>query len=311
MGTAETLEGYERCPRIPWWGREWEKGKLSPQDMLDIGVKAGLTAAVGSEYGMEAGETLYELGATRQIESKEHDIHAQVVHLASIADIVTTAIRKPTDAPWGVPEALDRWESECFLSPDGSHLRKVIFVTSWSDDRHYSLCRSWSAMGEVCHYELPMQLVVVMLGKQQSGRFHSYWSHGLRHPVNKKLRFRKKVDIANAFKSSWMECWREDHDEITTQEWLNAMISDDVIRDVLFKIDVAVPEKVSRQRIVDLANRKLDRIEKMKVLPDQSLSVCDWPVPCQFRRNCHGGEEPSGRYGFLSRIDHTSTPTVP
>jgi hypothetical protein len=213
---------------------------------------------------------------------------------------VTTAIRKPTDAPWGVPEPQDRWESDCFLSPDGSHLRKVVFVTSWSDDRHYSLCRSWSALGEVCHNNLPLQLVVAMLGKHSNGRFHSYWSHGLRHPVNKKLRFRKKVDVANAFKSSWQECWREEHDEITTSEWLNAMISDDVIGDVLFKIDVAVPEKVSRQRIVDLANRKLDRIEKIKVLPEQNLSTCDWPSPCVHRRHCHAGEEPSERYGFVA-----------
>lgn len=267
--------------------------------MLDIGLRAGLTEPVGGEYGMAAGEELFSLGATRQIESKQHNLHSQVVHLASIADVVTTAIRKPTDAPWGVPEALERWKSDCFLSPDGTHLRKVVFVTSWSDDRHYSLCRSWSALGEVCAYELPLQLVVVMLGKQSDGRFHSYWSHGLRHPVNKKLRFRKRQNIASGFKDSWREVWREDFDEIPTAEWLEAMLTDDVLRDVLFKVDVEVPDKVSRRRIMDLANRKLDRIEKMKALPDQNLSTCDWPSPCAHRKHCHAGEEPSGRYGFV------------
>src|ERR1700679_1698392 len=158
MNTAELLEGYERCARIPFWGRDWEKGRLSPQDMLDIGVKAGLTCPIGVEAGMEAGETLYALGATREIESKQHDAHAEIVHLASISDIVVSAIRKSTDEPWRIPEPLDRWKSECFLSPDGMHLRKVVFVTSWSPDRHYALCRSWSALGEVCHHNLPMQL---------------------------------------------------------------------------------------------------------------------------------------------------------
>lgn len=300
METAETLEGFERCARIPYWGKDWELNRLTPSDMLDIGIKAGLTAPLGSEYGMEAGETLYALGATRQIKSKQHDIHAEVVHLASIVDIVTTAIRKPADEPWQQPASLERWKSGCFLSQDGSHLRKVIFVTSWNDDRHYSLCRSWSAMGEVCHYQLPLQLVVVMLGKHLKGRYHSYWTHGLRHPVNKKLRFRKKIGVATAFKETWTECWREDQDEIPTQEWLNAMITDDVIRDVLFKIDVAVPEKPARQRILDLAQRKLDRLEKLKVLPDQNLSTCDWPSACIHRGHCHAGEEPSGRYGFVS-----------
>lgn len=300
MSTAETLEGFERCARIPYWDKDWVLNKLTPSDMLDIGIKAGLTAPLGSEYGMEAGETLYALGATRQIKSKQHDIHAEVVHLASIVDIVTTAIRKPAEEPWRQPASLERWKSGCFLSPDGSHLRKVIFVTSWNDDRHYSLCRSWSAMGEVCHYQLPLHLVVVMLGKHLSGRYHSYWTHGLRHPVNKKLRFRKKMGLATGFKDTWTECWREDQDEIPTQEWLNAMITDDVIRDVLFKIDVAVPEKAARQRILDLAQRKLDRLEKLKVLPDQNLSTCDWPSACVHRNHCHAGEEPGPRYGFVS-----------
>lgn len=301
MDTAELIEGLERCPRIPWWGYDWVKNHLTPQDMLDIGLRSGLTEPVGAEYGMAAGETLYALGATRQIESKQHDIHAEVVHLSSIVDIVTTAIRKPTEEPWGTPEAVGDWNSTCFLSPDGNHLRKVFFVTSWNNDRHYSLCRSWSALGEVCHYGLPMQLVVAMLGKHLNGRFHSYWTRGLRHPVNKKLRFRKKIGADSGFKETWTECWREDHDEIPTQEWLSAMIADDVIRDVLFKIDVAVPEKASRLRIVDLAKRKLDRIQKMKALPDQNLSTCDWPSPCDHRNHCHAGEEPSPRYGFVPR----------
>lgn len=310
MSTAEILDGFERCARIPWWERDWVKNRLTPQDMLEIGLKAGLTAASG-DYGMEAGETLFALGATRQIESKQHDLHAQVVHLASIADIVTTAIRKPADEPWGVPEPLERWESECFLSPDGSHLRRVIFVTSWSDDRHYSLCRSWGALGEVCQYNLPLQLVVVMLGKHEEGRFRSFWTRALRHPVNKQVRFRKKQNIGAGFKGSWDEVWREDHDEYTTQEWLEAMLKDDVLRDVLFKIDVAVPDKVSRNRIVDLADRKMDKVERIKVLPDQNLSTCDWPVPCAHRKHCHAGEEPSGRYGFLPQVDHIDKPSSP
>lgn len=300
MNTAEVLEGLERCPRISFWDRDWIKGRLSPSDMLDIGLDAGITEPIGGDYGMAAGETLYALGATREIESKQHDIHAEVVHLASIADIVTTAIRKPIDAPWQKAKPIGAWEPSCYLSPDGNYLRKVVFVTSWSPDRHYSLCRSWSALGEVCHHKLPMQLVVVMLGKHLNGRYHSYWSHGLTHPINKKIRFRKKSDKENPFKSSWVEVWREDHDEITTQEWLNSMIHDDVIRDVMFKIDVAVPEKPARQRIVDLAQRKLDRLEKMKSLPEQNLSTCDWPVPCSHRRHCHAGEEPSPRYGFIN-----------
>lgn len=299
MDTAEILEGLERCPRIPFWGRDWEKNRLTPSELLDLGLRAGLMEPPGYEYGLSAGEEVFSLAATHQIASKEHDLHAQVVHLANLIHLVTAAIRKPDEEAWKTVDSLPDWESSCYLSPDGNHLRKVVFVTSWNDDRHYSLCRSWSVMGEVCQYGLPMQLVVVMLGKQQGGRYHSFWTHGLRHPVNKKIRFRKKLAIAEGFKSSWVEAWRENHDEITTEEWLNAMISDDVIRDVLFKIDVAVPEKSERKRINELAAAKLDRLSKMKSLPLQNLSTCDWPSPCDHRRHCHAGDEPSGRYGFV------------
>ncbi len=298
MNTSEVLDGIERCMRVPWWAEDWVKNRLTPQDMLEIGLKAGLTVKSG-DFGMEAGETLFALGATHQIESKQHDLHAQVVHLASLADIVTTAIRKPTDAPWGVPESVDGWDSSCFLSPDGSHLRKVVFVSSWSPDRHYSLCRAWGSLGEVCHLNLPLHIVVVMLGKNQDGRYRSFWTRALRHPVNKQIRFRKQQNVAVAFKASWVDVWREDHDEYTTQQWLEAMLKDDVLRDVLFRIDVPVPDKVSRQQIIDLANRKLDNFAKTRTLPDKNLSTCDWPSPCVHRKHCHANEEPSGRYGFV------------
>lgn len=298
-GNPELLNAFERCPRIAHWTKSWIKNRLTPYDMLKIGVTAGLTDKSSEEHGMTAGEELYALGATRQIESKEHDIHAQVVHLASIADLVTSAIRKPMDEPWMIPERIGEWGTNCFMSPDGGHLRRVEFLTSWSTDRHYSICREWGTLGPVCQYILPMQVVVVMLGRHVNGRYHSYWSHGLQHPINKKLRFRKKQGLAVGFKESWRECWREDHDEIDTATWLNAMIADDVIRDVLFRIDIAVPEKPARQKINDLAAKKLDKIDKMKALPDRNLSSCDWPSPCQFRRICDNDDVPSPRYGFV------------
>ena len=121
----------------------------------------------------------------------------------------------------------------------------------------------------------------------------------LRHPVNKKLRFRKRNDVATGFKSSWNSVWREDYDEITTKEWLDAMYEDGVLQDVAFNVDIPVPDKEVRKKIVDLAARKLEENEDMDSLPDQCLSVCDWPKSCRFRSNCHGSAEPSWKFGFV------------
>ena len=57
--------------------------------MLDIGIRAGLTYD-GEDFGEEAGSVVYELGATRGVDSEHYDQHSEVVHIASLADIVST-----------------------------------------------------------------------------------------------------------------------------------------------------------------------------------------------------------------------------
>jgi hypothetical protein len=186
------------------------------------------------------------------------------------------------------------------MSPDGRFLRRIVLASAWNDDRHYSEARSWYTLGEVCAYDLPMQQAVIILGQHREGKRHGYWSKGLRHPVNKKLRFRKRNDVSTGFKSSWNSVWREDYDEITTKEWLDAMYEDGVLQDVAFNVDIPVPVKEVRKKIVDLAARKLEEIEEMKEIPDMQLSTCSWPVKCQFIRPCHNFETPNGRYGFVN-----------
>jgi hypothetical protein len=175
----------------------------------------------------------------------------------------------------------------------------VIFVTSWNDDRHYGACRAWESLGEVCMHGLPMQIVVVRLGQHQDGKYHSFWTHGLRHPANKKLRFRKRHRIDEPFRESWIEVWREDYDDISTLDWLQGMLEDGVLQTALMKIDLPVPKAEARQRIIDLARRKLNLIREAAELPMQNLSTCDFPVPCRHRDHCHAQEEPSSVYGFV------------
>jgi hypothetical protein len=267
--------------------------------MIELGVRAGITEPVRTDIGEVAGEEVYGLGSDPGVDSKQYDVHAEVVHLSCIADIVTCAVRKQGSDPWKLAPDLEGWKSGCYLAPDGSHLRRIAFVTSWNDDRHYALCRSWESLGEICFHNLPMQLIVVMLGRHVDGKYHSYWSHGLLHPANKKLRFRKRNRVAEPFKESWQEVWREDHDEISTQAWLQGMLDDDVLRDVCIRVDIPVPKPDVRQKIVDLGKRKLELISGMLKLPDPNLSTCFWPVPCVHWQHCHAGEEPSAVYGFV------------
>jgi hypothetical protein len=299
MNTAELIEADERCHRMAYWLRDWKPRKLTHSEMLQTGIEAGLTEAERPDYGQRAGDRVYDLGSDPGLQSDSVNLYDEVVHLAALADIITCAIRKPKTPVWLRPKPIDSWKPSCYLSPDEINLRRVVLVGSWSDDRHYSVCRSWQTLGPICFYEMEMQIVVVVLGNHRDDKYHSHWTKAVRHPQNKKLRFRKKNDVGTGFKESWKPVWREEHDEITTGEWLQGMIEDDVIRDVCFSIKVPVPKKEYREQIIDLARRRMMEIETQEMLPPMQLSTCDWPVVCPLRSPCHGGSQPSGKYGFV------------
>jgi hypothetical protein len=293
MNSPLLLTHFETCDRKGFWSRSREKVKVDSAEMMRISISAGLTTD-RTDIGEAAGEACYQLGVDPGIDSEHYDQHGEVIHLACIADIVSTAIRK--DKPWkladptkvvGVP-----WKSAAYLDPTGSHLRRVVLAPRWSDDRHYSEARSWFSLGETCAYGLPMQQVVVILGEHRAGKYSSPWTKGLRHPANKKLRFRKKNDVGEPFKDTWLKIWREDFDDISTLEWLQAMLDDGVLQDHCFTVAIDVPEKSARQRILDMAARKLEKLAAIKTLPDPQLTGCDWPRVCDFRGPCHGGRDP-------------------
>jgi hypothetical protein len=297
VNSATLLSHYEHCDLKGFYSRDWELEKLDPNDMLQIGIRAGLRSP-REDFHIAAGEECYQLGAERGVDSKQLDVHSQVVHISALADIITYTLRKQGTGPWDVPDVVrigdgPHWVSGAFLDPTGSFLRRVVLVTAWSDDRHYHEARSYQTLGEVCVYGLPMQEAVIILGQHRDGKRHGPLSKGLLHPANKKLRFRKRNKVAEGFKDSWIPIWREDRDEISTGDWLQAMHEDAILAETCFSVTVPVPEKQARQKVLDLAARKLERLAQMtNDPPDQNLSTCDWPSVCLYRGCCHAGKEP-------------------
>ena len=297
--TYELLEASEHCARHGQYARDWQKAKISPSQMLMAGIHEGL-ATDSKDFGQSAGEKCYELAVQPGLDSKEYDIHSEVVHLCSIADVISTAVRKKE--PWkplGPVEVGEgySWENDAYLDATGANLRRILCVSSWSDERHYGLCRSWGTMGTMCLSGLPMKICVAVLGTHRDGRYHGPWSKGLLHPANKKLRFRKKTD--GKFKDTFIPVWREDRAEIKTIEWLDSMLTDGVLQDSLILIDIPLPEHKVQKEIRELARKKLQEIYKTRELPDKQYSTCFWPVPCIFKNPCHSDQEVSGRFGFI------------
>jgi hypothetical protein len=50
---------------------------------------------------------------------------------------------------------------------------------------------------------------------------------------------------------------------------------------------------------MDVARRKMEKIQNTKMLPDEQYANCCWPVKCSFLGCCNRGDSPSGKSGFI------------
>ena len=129
--THELIETYEHCRRAGIYSRDFEKCKLTPQQMLMEGIREGLTVS-RSDFWQAAGERCFELAVQPGLDSKQFDLHAEVVHLCALSDVLSAALRK--GEPWKPVEPIEVgngsiWESDAFLDPSGDSLRRIVCVS--------------------------------------------------------------------------------------------------------------------------------------------------------------------------------------
>lgn len=304
MNSAELLTNFEACQREGVWSADWRRPRLDSTEMLRRSITAGLMVADRSDYGDVAGEEMMELAVNPGMETPaSHHIHESVVHHAALADMLTSAIRAPGSPPWEIPAPTPAgWTSSAFLDPSGDRLRRVVIASSWNDDRHYSEIRSWFGLGEVAMYGLPMTMAVVVIGQQRDGKRSSPWTRGFLHPYTHKLRLRKKTRVTGeTFSEKWEQIWREDRGEISTRTWLQAMLDDDILRDVCFTVDIDVPSEAAVTRIKETIVRELDYVAGYGIemmTPEVQFSTCS---KCQFLKCCWSDPpfEPSEKSGFV------------
>lgn len=298
MTTAERLTLFDRDPRAAYWSQFWERQKLLPNDVLRRAVTAGLLSTE-DDPGQEAGDTVMTLAAERGLDTKQFEVYGQALHLASLSDLIVTLIRaqepayaRPADQRVnGLP-----WVSNCFLEPSGVRLRRVVIVDRWTQDRKESESHSWFSLGEICAYQMPMTMTVIVVGQSRDGKHHSPFSKGYLHPRSKTLRLRKRT---GEFKENWQQIWREEQDQLSRDLWLDTMSEDQVMSDLKFEVEIDVPCPQVLSKIRRLIEKRLTRLQEMTEVPEPSISVCDWPVPCQFRSACWEFTEPSEKLGFV------------
>lgn len=287
MHRSSILTAFESCARRGVWSQQWEYHRLTASQMVARAVTEALRSNA-PDPGQLAGDTVMTLASERGLDTLDSvNVYRSVVNHAAIADIVTTAIRRPGQPPW-----------------DDSTLRRFLPVTAWNDTRKQHEIRSWDGIGEVCRTGLPMQMVVAVLAQTSGGRRHGYWSKALLHPQRSSLRFKKRTRATiEGFKESWIPCWREDHDEITRDKWLQSMMDDGVLQESLFVVNIPVPGELEVRSVNDLAVRQMDRLNGITELPDKQMSTCDGPLhPCEFRHCCWGQTESRPEEGGFDQI---------
>jgi hypothetical protein len=285
--TAQVLSEFETCPRKGWFFVKWEPRRLKSADMTRRAIKAAVAAQEAPDYGDMAGSHVMQDAEQRGLDTTIHEAYPSVIHHATLADILTFTIRKSGDKPWIIPDRVGSWESSCLISPDGSHLRRIVLASHWTAERQESESRNWYSLGEMAVYGLPMQLVVFVIGHEIHGKRVSPWVKGYLHPQSGGLRFRRRDRAKSAsFNQSWRMAWREEHGEISREKWLNSMLTDDVLPDIAFRVDIPALRPIQRNQIRDMSTRKLERLYALTEKPDKNLSSCDWPLPCPYKLCC-------------------------
>lgn len=106
-----------------------------------------------------------------------------------------------------------------------------------------------------------------------------------------------------------MPVWREDHDRITREKWLEAMEADGVTEELHLSIPVVLPSRTKLDKLRDLIARKTERLEKLKGMPEPNYSQCDNVIsPCAFRTCCLGpAEKAPSQEVFLQITSSVST----
>ena len=270
---------------------------MSPLEMLTASVHHGLTEGA-EDPGESAGEHFVSLASNPGLELADSQyVYRCAMNHASVADLLVTAIR----SKWQPLTPIPPWSPSCFTA-DG-YLRRFLPVQHWSEDREIFERRSWFCLGEVCHYRMPMQLVIAVVGHLSGGRRSGYFSKGLLHPQRSHLRFRRKNRTTEPFKESWTPIYREDHPEINRQKWLQALLDDDVLGQVLFVVNIPVPPESECIAIQDIAKRQMERLYEIKELPEKQLSTCFDPIsPCPFRVCCHVEPESAPERGLFRHL---------
>lgn len=298
--SSVALDTYDRCERRYAQECRWEPLTLSP---LALCYRCMESALVSDDPDPEeiAKSLAIRLVGKYEIPVTALDSYTVALHHGWLAGIIAVALRsrlgKLTRPD---PQETDdyEWRPQTFADIDGNRHR-IVLCSTWDEDRLASEAHSWNTIGELAATGLPLTIHAIIIGAHRHGRRHSAWTKGFLHPVNKSLRFGRRKGLANygwnggkhsGFTEGWTEVWRENKPELSTAAWLNTMIQDGMMKELIISREVRLDEgdarlQAARREMVELMGRMQD------ATPEEPMrrSSCDevGRGPCPFQIVCY------------------------
>ena len=294
MTTSFILRSDDSCRLRAHYSLRWEVPTVTPYEILRRAVESGLRAE-SEDWAKHASDMAMKIACENTIDTSETDLLSMAKHIAALAGMIVWILR-PENAPWESPEPVQignhTWEPSCFYGANESELRQIVIVDRINELKELEIRNSWDVRGESAIYNLPISVIVVIVGQLRNGKWKSPLTFGYRHPKAKDLRFRKRDD--SQFADNWTRVFRE-LDDSTTEEWYDAILRDGVLTECFTVLPVECP--TDAVRIVELAESKLDRIYDSAEIPEPQPSQCFQRInPCPYRHCC--AEGPSEAAGF-------------
>lgn len=280
--SARLLDTFDRCPRRLAFERSYSTRLISPFGLLYRALEYALTA---DDPEQAAKDETMRIATTHELILRDLSNFLTIRHTGYLAAIIALALRNRLGPLARVP-ATPEWESSLFSTESGTYHR-IELVSHFDDDRLRASAHSWRVIGELAALEAPLTLTAVVVGPQRTGRRHSEWSKGLRHPVNRALRFAPRQNKKTGFGDTWEKVWREQTD-IPTLAWLNQMKLDGVLDQLIVSREIAYNSDDNR---MIAARREMKEIAALMPSSTETSpmrrSSCDEFGGCPFQSVCY------------------------
>jgi hypothetical protein len=302
--SASSFIDWDRCRRKwTWqWRDRWHLQPVSPLGAVYSALHKAVTSASADYSGPhQVRQMVMDMAGERGVWTEQEKKYDLMVHHAYLAEVLARVLRQPSGEARQVHPrvglGVGEWWPEAYLDPSGMRLLRFVLVDHWDDDRQLAECHSWRTIGDVCVTGMPMTLQVLVIGQSRSGRRYGHWTRARQHPLNKGIRFARKTGKGEGLAESWKTVWREEIG-VKADSWVEQMARDGVLREAAFNVEVRVPEKWARERVLEDVKRIGAEIEELREkrkygLPPMTRSACDDVIqgPCPFQSVCYAAME--------------------